>query len=277
MNQKMKTENRIGITSFQLKIFALLVMTLDHIRAYLPISMGIPEWFHWAGRMAAPLFLFLCAEGFAYTRNRKKYLIRLYIASVVMNLGNSLMNEYFMLENGPIIINGMFITLFLVVFTLLSLEHFYKGLKEKQKKEIWLGAGGLACLLLGMLPLFLLANYTLKYPWALTIFKIYSALVPNLLFAEGGIIWLVLGVGFYLTRKNRFLQAGFYLIICGGLMFLNKDFVTYGWMAAAVIPMLLYHGEAGRYKMKSFFYIYYPAHVYLLFFLGWLLTTHYGF
>lgn len=277
MEQTMKTKRWIGVTSFQLKAFALLAMTLDHIRAYLPISLGIPEWFHWVGRMAAPLFLFLCAEGFAHTRNRKNYLIRLYIASVCMNLGNSLMNEYFMLEDGPIIINGMFITLFLIVFTLLSLEHFYTGVKERRRKEIGMGAVGLACLLVGMLPLLILASYTLKYPWTLSVFKIYSALVPNLLFAEGGIVWLTLGIGLYLTRRNRFLQAGFYLLICGGLMFLEKDYVTYGWMAAAVIPMLMYHGEPGRHKMKAFFYFYYPAHVYVLFFLGWLLTTHYGF
>ncbi len=46
---------------------------------------------------------------------------------------------------------------------------------------------------------------------------------------------------------------------------LNSDFQ---WMMIAALPLLLScNGSCGRYK-KYFYYIFYPAHVYLLWFLG---------
>ena len=69
---------RGGFDAFRLKLFALAAMTLDHIFKFLSPPLAIPMWFHLAGRFAAPLFLFFCAEGFAHTRDRLRYMKRLF-------------------------------------------------------------------------------------------------------------------------------------------------------------------------------------------------------
>ncbi len=83
-------------------------MTFDHIAAFMPQTMQIPIWFHWVGRISAPLFIFMVVEGFCYTSNRKKYISRLYIWSVIMAIGNQIINNVFSHPEGVIIINNIF-------------------------------------------------------------------------------------------------------------------------------------------------------------------------
>lgn len=56
-------------------------MLIDHIGAFIP---GIPIYFRWIGRLSAPIFIFCLVWGFQFTRNKKRYLVRLYFASLVM-------------------------------------------------------------------------------------------------------------------------------------------------------------------------------------------------
>ena len=73
---------------FTIKIIALILMLIDHIGEFFPDS---PIWFRWLGRLAAPLFFYALAVGFQHTRNRKKYLLRLYLANVGMVFFNQIM------------------------------------------------------------------------------------------------------------------------------------------------------------------------------------------
>ena len=73
---------------FTIKIIALILMLIDHIGEFFPDS---PIWFRWLGRLAAPLFFYALAVGFRHTRNRKKYLLRLYLANVGMVFFNQIM------------------------------------------------------------------------------------------------------------------------------------------------------------------------------------------
>ena len=47
------------MSSFGLKILALILMVIDHIAQFLP---GMPIWMHWIGRLAAP-FLSIVVSG----------------------------------------------------------------------------------------------------------------------------------------------------------------------------------------------------------------------
>ena len=65
-----------------IKWLALVLMLVDHLGEFFPQS--VPLWFRWLGRMSVPLFLFCLLEGFAHTRNRKKYFLRIYAIAVGM-------------------------------------------------------------------------------------------------------------------------------------------------------------------------------------------------
>ena len=67
--------NRIsfsGLTGNQLKLIALITMTLDHVGMLLLPRVRILRAI---GRIAFPIFAYMIAEGCQHTRNRKKYLL----------------------------------------------------------------------------------------------------------------------------------------------------------------------------------------------------------
>ena len=69
------------LSSFWLKIIALLTMTFDHIGYSFDIDV-----FRIIGRIALPLFCFMIAEGAIHTKNFKKYALRLGIMASVISL-----------------------------------------------------------------------------------------------------------------------------------------------------------------------------------------------
>ena len=78
----------IVLSSFWLKIIALLTMTIDHV-GYMLQSYGIYPIgyiFRIIGRLALPLFCFMIAEGAIHTKNIKKYALRLGIMASAVSL-----------------------------------------------------------------------------------------------------------------------------------------------------------------------------------------------
>ena len=63
----------VRFNAFQIKIIALITMTLDHIGAYqtFTFSREINDGLRVVGRIAAPLFLFMVVEGLRYTRSNQ--------------------------------------------------------------------------------------------------------------------------------------------------------------------------------------------------------------
>ena len=83
---------KLTLNSFQLKIFALIIMTIDHLGFFQTLTSNpqINDTFRIIGRIAAPVFLFLLVEGIHHTRNKAKYILRLYIASIITETINIL-------------------------------------------------------------------------------------------------------------------------------------------------------------------------------------------
>ena len=95
MEQSVSLERRRGLDGFQLKLMALVIMTIDHIHYFGSALTDMPLILTLIGRIAAPVFVFFVAEGFAHTHSRWKYLLRLYIGGVLMYIINTIVNIYF--------------------------------------------------------------------------------------------------------------------------------------------------------------------------------------
>lgn len=93
-------------SNFSLKVIMTLLMVIDHIGQFFP---GTPEYFRWIGRVVAPIFFFLATEGYEHTRDRAKYIKRLYIASLVMFIGNVAL--WIVFRDESFISNNIFFTL----------------------------------------------------------------------------------------------------------------------------------------------------------------------
>ena len=73
------------LSSFWLKIIALLTMTIDHVGYMLePMTVGVV--FRYIGRLALPLFVFMIVEGAIHTKNFKKYALRLGVMAGFISL-----------------------------------------------------------------------------------------------------------------------------------------------------------------------------------------------
>lgn len=233
-----------GFTTYQLKILAVVTMTLDHIYSYLGGSLPIPFWFGLLGRLAAPLFLFCVAKGVYYTHDRAAYCRRLYIAAVLMGLGNWLVNHYLTIPHGVTIENHIFSTLFYTVYFLSVLE----WLRDRRKdRDTPLQAAALLVL-----------------PFLLAAAEHY---LPD------GWIQTLAGIGIYYTMEKRSSLALFYLAVCGlffagevsyGFTLKNLFTENYQWFMIIALPFMLQYNEQKGRSSKWFFYLYYPAHIYVL-------------
>lgn len=91
------------ISSFILKIVALLTMTFDHVGLMLGMLyptntsiLQVAEVFRIIGRLALPLFVFMIVEGVIHTKDFKKYIFRL---GIMMGL---IMIVFIVLEYSPL-------------------------------------------------------------------------------------------------------------------------------------------------------------------------------
>lgn len=252
----------VGLNSNQLKIIGCVLMVMDHIHQMFYIN-GVPDWFTWLGRLVAPIFLFLCAEGFFYTHNRKKYMIQLYIGFAFMSIASNILSNVLPSEN--VLMNNIFGTLFLCTLYMSAMDFLKKGVQEKNGKNIFKGIG------LMLLPVLtsVLVIAVISIPNISPLILQLVMLIPNLITTEGGFLFVALGVWFYIFRTNRWLQcAG--LAALSVIIFLMGDPVQ-ALMIFAIVFMLLYNGQRGN-GNKYFFYIFYPAHIYILYILAYFIN-----
>ncbi|MGI6361534.1 MAG: TraX family protein [Bacillota bacterium] len=97
------TNNFFSLNSFQLKILACLFMAIDHVGYIMfPECMLL----RLIGRLAFPLFAFMIANGFYYTKNRRRYLLRLFLFGLAIQIpfylftSSEMLNIFFTLSLG---------------------------------------------------------------------------------------------------------------------------------------------------------------------------------
>ena len=75
-----------GLNSNQLKLIAILAMTVDHL-IWTVFPGYSTQWYvvlcHIIGRLTAPIMWFFIAEGYYHTRSVRKYAVRLFVLAII--------------------------------------------------------------------------------------------------------------------------------------------------------------------------------------------------
>jgi hypothetical protein len=225
----------LEVTSFALHIMAMLFMLCDHLWGTV-----VPgnDWLTCIGRLAFPIFAYMIAEGCTYTRNRKRYLGTLAAMAALFQL------VYFVAMDS--VYQGIFVTFTLSVSMIFAID---RALSSKTPPAILAAVGVTAAVvfLTVILPELLPhTDYDVDY-------GLWGVLLPVVVYLVPGRAWKLLATALMLIPLA---------CMWGG----NQ------WFAfAALIPLALYSGQRGKYKMKNLFYIYYPAHLVVIWLLDLLL------
>ena len=244
------------MTTFRLKIIALVLMVFDHIGLYFE---GTPAWFGWIGRISYPLFLFCVVWGYHYTKSRKKYLLRLYFMSVFMTVFTYVIDTNFVTASEIGYGNhNIFLPMFLVCVLISTIELF---LKDRKKGYMALGIIFAVQLLYYILPSILpfVRNFS---------GDMRTGIIPNLAINEYGFLFIMLGIAMYFLKDKKDWLCVVYIVFCIGQF--SLEILEYGWatqwfMIGALPLMLSYNNQKGP-GLKYFFYLFYPAHTFLLFY-----------
>lgn len=252
------------LSATTIKLIAAFLMLFDHIHQMYAWN-GAPVWLNILGRPVFPMFLFIAAESFHYTRNRKKYLQRLLFASWGMTLITTILPM--LLPNPNIVLmNNAFSTFFVTGLYMQFWDWFVEGIK---KRKVSLIIRSVLCCFIPVLcaiPIFFVGALSANENIPFTVIRalvMLALLIPNILTVEGGFVFVVLGVLFYIFREKRFYQIAILLVMSVVVYMLNHGSIQW-MMCGAVIPMLLYNGQRGR-NMKNFFYVFYPLHICVLY------------
>jgi len=225
--------DKLRLTGNQLKLIAAVTMTLDHIGAYLFPSVW---WLRMVGRLAFPIFAYMVGEGGRYTRCPKRYFLTMAIAAAVCQMVDFVARD-------------SLYQCILVTFSMsIGLIGLLRNAEEKKTPTAWLlvatGLGG-AIFVCKVIPK-LLPGFGVDY-------GIIGVLIPVMVYAAGD--------------KVRALLA-----LTMGLACLANGSLYIQWLSLLAVPLLmLYNGQRGKANMKWFFYIYYPAHLVVIYFIGFLL------
>ena len=248
-----------GLTSFDLKLIGIILMVFDHIHQMFYFE-GVPLWFTMLGRLVAPIFLFLSAEGFYYTRNRKKYMLNLLIGFWICQI--LFMAVPAILPNSKVeLINAIFGTLFLGLCAMWVYDGFFGKVK-------YIGKAVLGLLFLIVTPfvtMFVMASQDMP----LIIKQIFIFFIPSVLTVEGGPIFILLALMFHIFR-NKKIGTYLTLVLVSLFIFISSPLNDQWMMVFSLLPIYLYNGEEGR-KEKWLFYIFYPLHIIVLYLLSTLI------
>lgn len=250
-----------GLDGTKIKLIALLIMTLDHIGAYgsnIPFARENYLLIRQFGRIAAPLFLFMLTESLRHTRSRRRFLRRLYLASVITGLLNALLGEWMGYSFGNIF----------QTFLWISAAAFAIDFSREGK-----GRGPLLWLLLALLLSYgldaLVCAPFFDFRGAALVRELLRAFINSPTQVEYSIGMILLGLLWYYMPGKGLCALSLVLLSIPAFfgfssypewtMFSGIQYT----MALAAPLILLYNGEKGR-GMGKLFYIYYPLHVYII-------------
>lgn len=207
-----------------LKIIAIICMLFDHLGDNIFLSQ---TWMRIIGRIALPLFAFCISEGYIHTKDKKRYLKRLLLFSIISEIPfNLLLNGTIIyLEHQNVILTFSIAVLSLIIFDKITTN----------KKKISYVFGTFIVLLFAVISLLLKTDYNLFAVLLVFIYYVFNS--------KGNNIRNIIGTVYQVLLRN----VGIYI-----------------FGALSCIPIFLYNGKKGK-GIKWLFYIFYPGHMLIIY------------
>ena len=244
-----RSRSLVGLSAFTLKIIALVSMLSSHILIVFSekLSYDTSIWMYYFGRLAFPIFAFFIAIGWRKTHSRLLYIIRILIMAIVSQIPYSPALYEASFDNfksffisSPLNIGFTFLLamLSLWIFDILRKMNFPR----------------LISAILAFLP-----AYAFEY------------LTP--FYVDYGYFGVLLILVMYITSGDDALMFFSCTAVFAAMCAIFNDMVMtvrldiFLCYIAALILLMLYNGRMGK-RAKYLFYIFYPAHLIVLYLLN---------
>jgi hypothetical protein len=227
-------KRKFGLTNNQLKIIAMVSMLLDHVGL---LFFPDEQIFRILGRIAFPIFAYMIAEGCRYTKNRAKYLGMIGGMAIIFQI------VYFVAMQS--LYQGILVTFSLSIIVIYSIDGIVRS------KKLWKCLAGIGALLCVVAFVFVLPYFLKNTDFDID-YGVWGILLPILVYLMPSRPWQIGAASVFLL-----VRVLYYLFIV--------PMPIQAWSLLAVPLLALYNGKRGKAKMKYLFYIFYPAHLVILY------------
>ncbi len=226
-----------------LKLFAAVCMVIDHVGLMFFPNLVI---FRVIGRLAFPIFAFMISEGARYTKNKIRYFIFMFSIAAVCQI------VYYFFDNGSLYM-CILVTFSLSILLIYALNYMKRAVFS-QNINTTERVFSLLLFLFSVTAVYILTLFIeIDYGFNGILIPLFASLLdfrgieaPECVKKLDCLPVRVASLGFGVLMFS---------VIKGGIQYFSL---------LALIPLLLYSGKRGKYKMKYFFYIFYPLHLVLL-------------
>ena len=236
--------NGWGLSASTLKIIACILMVIDHVGVILLPHLLILRVI---GRLSYPIFAYLLAEGCRYTRNKKKRFLLVFGLAMICELATVVVMGA---PEGGILVNFS-----LAILLIYEVQAIKRAMAQKRPGRAF---GLLALFLLSVAAVYGFVEFVLYVDYGFwgVLIPVWAS-IPD--YKEGEAPAILAKI------SNRWVKFAFF---SGGLLLLCvsrgllTDIQSFSLLALPLIA--LYNGYPGRKGLKYGFYIFYPAHLVVL-------------
>ncbi len=224
------------MSTFQIKILAILTMVIDHVGLFFFPQHHILRII---GRISFPLFAWMIANGAYHTNNIEQYLQRLFLLALLSQIPFTLANQ---IIGSPLFYLNVVFTLFLGLLAIYLI-------KKTNSAFLWI----LTTLSCGILANIIHSDYGAAGVFSVVAFYIFYKNKPMTILTQT-ILLFIIPAGILLAEMSQRINLSTY--------YMDSSSEKIGLFA--LLPILLYNNKEGP-KMKQLFYIFYPLQYILIY------------